>query len=282
MSDTPLVLAADGWHSPQKWNSSTGKQPFRSAINPDFGLSSLSHFPSRIPFPYILTNSYELINNKKYTTFEFGHGLLWGHSHDRFGAIIFACNPLNPDLDDGWWGGFEFPLTTRSLGTLLGGGVGGTLYSRITGRATVHAASRYSEKPPTGKRPMLIVVFDVSVCEYYVHSECVDFAAADCRENATYVPEVRLADVRHRHHWREGNLTPATKCVACRKACWSAECLTGYRCEWCGITVSILSESHLWRHQFPFVLASEMVVLLAIEIWSGVSNLLSPWIILSP
>ncbi|XP_077284863.1 diacylglycerol kinase theta isoform X2 [Arctopsyche grandis] len=74
------------------------------------------------------------------------------------------------------------------------------------------------------------------ICEYYVHSECVDFAAADCRENATYVPEVRLADVRHRHHWREGNLTPATKCVACRKACWSAECLTGYRCEWCGIT----------------------------------------------
>lgn len=82
-------------------------------------------------------------------------------------------------------------------------------------------------------------VLFVPVCEYYVHSECADFAAPDCRENATYVPDVKLAEVRHRHHWREGNLPAGGKCVACRRACWSAECLTGYRCEWCGITVSI-------------------------------------------
>ncbi|XP_050563093.1 diacylglycerol kinase theta isoform X3 [Spodoptera frugiperda] len=71
------------------------------------------------------------------------------------------------------------------------------------------------------------------ICEYYVHGECVDFAAADCKENATYCAG---SEPRHVHHWREGNLPANSKCSACRRACWSAECLTGYRCEWCGST----------------------------------------------
>ncbi|XP_028173215.1 diacylglycerol kinase theta isoform X6 [Ostrinia furnacalis] len=71
------------------------------------------------------------------------------------------------------------------------------------------------------------------ICEYYVHGECVDFAAADCKENATYCAG---SEPRHVHHWREGNLPANSKCAACRRACWSAECLTGYRCEWCGST----------------------------------------------
>lgn len=75
------------------------------------------------------------------------------------------------------------------------------------------------------------------VCEYYVHGECVDFAAADCKENATYCAG---SEPRHVHHWREGNLPANSKCCACRRACWSGECLTGYRCEWCGSTVSSL------------------------------------------
>jgi len=25
----------------------------------------------------------------------------------------------------------------------------------------------------------------------------------------------------------------------CKKTCWSAECLAGMRCEWCGVTVCI-------------------------------------------
>lgn len=74
-----------------------------------------------------------------------------------------------------------------------------------------------------------------TVCEYYVHGECVDFAAADCKENATYCAG---SEPRHVHHWREGNLPANSKCAACRRACWSTECLTGYRCEWCGSTVS--------------------------------------------
>ncbi|CAH2250092.1 jg2418 [Pararge aegeria aegeria] len=71
------------------------------------------------------------------------------------------------------------------------------------------------------------------ICEYFVHGECVDFAAADCKENATYCAG---SEPRHVHHWREGNLPANSKCAACRRACWSAECLTGYRCEWCGST----------------------------------------------
>lgn len=59
---------------------------------------------------------------------------------------------------------------------------------------------------------------------------------ADCKENATYVPGKDLNTVKHQHHWREGNLPQTSKCYYCKKTCWSSECLTGYRCEWCGIT----------------------------------------------
>jgi hypothetical protein len=38
--------------------------------------------------------------------------------------------------------------------------------------------------------------------------------------------------------FQEGNLPNNSKCIKCRKACWSAECLTGMRCQWCGMTVS--------------------------------------------
>lgn len=99
-----------------------------------------------------------------------------------------------------------------------------------------------------------------SVCEYYAHVECQDFAIADCKENATYVPGKDLSSVKHLHHWREGNLPQSSKCAYCKKTCWSSECLTGkcdatlmqfvfsrlmtlgdfsfvgYRCEWCGTT----------------------------------------------
>lgn len=74
------------------------------------------------------------------------------------------------------------------------------------------------------------------ICEYFVHGECQDFAVADCKENATYLPGKELSLVHHQHHWREGNLPSNSKCVVCKKGCWSAECLAGYRCEWCGIT----------------------------------------------
>ena len=46
------------------------------------------------------------------------------------------------------------------------------------------------------------------------------------------------ASVIHYHHWREGNLPANSKCLACKKTCWSSECLAGMRCEWCGLTVS--------------------------------------------
>ncbi|KAJ9584426.1 hypothetical protein L9F63_021232, partial [Diploptera punctata] len=74
------------------------------------------------------------------------------------------------------------------------------------------------------------------ICEYFVHADCQDFAVADCKENATYLPGKELSLVHHQHHWREGNLPNNSKCVVCKKTCWSAECLAGFRCEWCGIT----------------------------------------------
>ncbi|XP_023323725.1 diacylglycerol kinase theta [Eurytemora carolleeae] len=51
------------------------------------------------------------------------------------------------------------------------------------------------------------------VCDYYIHDYCQEFAV------------------------QEGNLPPNSKCVKCRKACWSPDCLTGMRCCWCGMTV---------------------------------------------
>ncbi|XP_034936028.1 diacylglycerol kinase theta isoform X2 [Chelonus insularis] len=74
------------------------------------------------------------------------------------------------------------------------------------------------------------------ICEYYVHTDCQDFAVADCKENATYLPEKDLRSVKHTHHWREGNLPTGSKCTLCRKSC-STECLSGFRCEWCGMTL---------------------------------------------
>lgn len=42
--------------------------------------------------------------------------------------------------------------------------------------------------------------------------------------------------ILHRHHWREGNLPSNSKCMVCKKTCWTSECLAGLRCEWCGLT----------------------------------------------
>lgn len=75
------------------------------------------------------------------------------------------------------------------------------------------------------------------ICEYYVHMDCQDFAVADCKTCATYVPDKDAPSVVHFHHWREGNLPANSKCLWCKKACWSVECLAGMRCEWCGTTV---------------------------------------------
>ncbi|KAA0193762.1 Diacylglycerol kinase, partial [Fasciolopsis buskii] len=50
---------------------------------------------------------------------------------------------------------------------------------------------------------------------------------------------------RQTHHWREGNLPPNSKCATCRKTCWSSECLTGYRCQWCGLTAHAACLSQL-------------------------------------
>ncbi|XP_055297893.1 diacylglycerol kinase theta isoform X7 [Sitodiplosis mosellana] len=83
------------------------------------------------------------------------------------------------------------------------------------------------------------------ICEYFAHVDCQDFAIPDCKENATYVPGKELSSVKHQHHWREGNLPQTSKCAYRRKNCWSTECLTGYRCEWCGMTTHSACRSYI-------------------------------------
>lgn len=41
---------------------------------------------------------------------------------------------------------------------------------------------------------------------------------------------------------REGNLPRDSKCVVCKKACGSIECLAGMKCGWCAATVESLIE----------------------------------------
>ena len=36
--------------------------------------------------------------------------------------------------------------------------------------------------------------------------------------------------------FQEGNLPNSCKCVKCKKSCWNQECLTGMRCQWCGMS----------------------------------------------
>ncbi|XP_045468938.1 diacylglycerol kinase theta isoform X3 [Harmonia axyridis] len=74
------------------------------------------------------------------------------------------------------------------------------------------------------------------ICEYFVHTDCQDFAVPDCKENATYLPGKQLNFVQHQHHWREGNLPSNSKCAMCKKNCFYADFLSGFRCEWCGVT----------------------------------------------
>ncbi|KAL3990847.1 Diacylglycerol kinase accessory domain family protein [Acanthocheilonema viteae] len=80
------------------------------------------------------------------------------------------------------------------------------------------------------------VTVECEVCEYYVHVDCYDLAVSDCKEAATYVPNLdKKKQVQH-HHMREGNIPRDSKCVVCRKSCWSYEFLAGMKCGWCSAT----------------------------------------------
>ncbi|KAL7079428.1 hypothetical protein ACQ4LE_001052 [Meloidogyne hapla] len=78
---------------------------------------------------------------------------------------------------------------------------------------------------------------ECEVCSCYVHVDCQDSALADCREASTYVPSLDRTTSKQFHHMREGNLARDAKCVVCKKGCYSAECLSGFRCQWCNLSV---------------------------------------------
>ncbi|XP_040569190.1 diacylglycerol kinase theta isoform X2 [Lepeophtheirus salmonis] len=82
-----------------------------------------------------------------------------------------------------------------------------------------------------------IMGFCCEVCDYYLHETCYEFAVPNCLESATYDPAKSLQDIsRNQHHFQEGNLPPNSKCMKCKRACWSQDFLTGMRCQWCGLT----------------------------------------------
>ena len=76
----------------------------------------------------------------------------------------------------------------------------------------------------------------VLVCKYYSHKSCKDNAFNNCKACAMYSYG---APSRNSHHWIEGNLPSSARCQVCTKSCSSSDCLTGFRCGWCGIEVSV-------------------------------------------
>lgn len=99
----------------------------------------------------------------------------------------------------------------------------------------------------------------VTVCEYYVHIECQDFALSNCKQCATYT---RNAPTAQSHHWREGNIATGgggVKCAACRRAILT-ECLTGYCCEWCGAAVHTGCLHKIAKQECDFGVLREIIL----------------------
>ncbi len=78
-----------------------------------------------------------------------------------------------------------------------------------------------------------------------MHIDCQYLAVNDCCETAQYVPNRPLHNLKQNHHWREGNLPTNSKCIVCKKTCWTSECLAGMKCEWCGITAHSICRTRL-------------------------------------
>ncbi|KAI6190737.1 Diacylglycerol kinase [Aphelenchoides bicaudatus] len=88
-----------------------------------------------------------------------------------------------------------------------------------------------------------MMTIECEVCEYYVHVDCVDLGVSifkDCREAATFVPSLDKVSHKQYHHMREGNVPRDSKCIICKKLCYSPECFTGLQCEWCFLTAHAL------------------------------------------
>ncbi|PAV83429.1 hypothetical protein WR25_08674 [Diploscapter pachys] len=98
---------------------------------------------------------------------------------------------------------------------------------------------------------------ECEVCDYFVHVDCQDLAVSDCREAATFVPNYLESSTHIQyHHMREGNLPKDSKCVVCKKSCFSTECLAGMRCEWCGQTLPMEQLLNITAQEPPQSLSS--------------------------
>lgn len=72
------------------------------------------------------------------------------------------------------------------------------------------------------------------VCKFYAHVNCKSKAFNNCKRCATYAEGMKDLN---RHHWIEGNLPSSAQCHVCAKNCATSDCLSSFRCGWCGITV---------------------------------------------
>ena len=75
-----------------------------------------------------------------------------------------------------------------------------------------------------------------TVCKYYAHARCKGKAFNNCKHCATYTHGKAVDD---KHHWVEGNLPSSARCWVCAKSCSTTECLSSFKCGWCGISVSV-------------------------------------------
>ncbi len=88
-----------------------------------------------------------------------------------------------------------------------------------------------------------------TVCKYYAHENCKVTAFNNCKHCATFAYGGYLAE--DRHHWVEGNLPSSARCHLCTEKCSTTDCLSGFKCGWCGITVSLIhmhTHMHLHMH----------------------------------
>eukprot|EP00731_Ephydatia_muelleri_P011027 Em0005g1613a len=70
------------------------------------------------------------------------------------------------------------------------------------------------------------------VCHQYTHAGCGTILFKACRDCASYSKQSKNA-----HHWIEGNLPAGSLCGVCGKGCGTSDCLSGFRCCWCGVTI---------------------------------------------
>lgn len=73
-------------------------------------------------------------------------------------------------------------------------------------------------------------------CRFWVHTQCRDKTINNCRQICRPCGDTD-PDMEPTHHFVEGNLPSSTLCADCEKPINTKQCLTGYSCRWCNMSV---------------------------------------------